>query len=96
MATSPEDTDRNVRRVVQVLMTMAEVEASDVAAYLGVGRSSLYERLSGKRRFTVAEVSKLAKFFDVDPGVFFTDPRALLRQRVTIGDTGRLLSSRAA
>lgn len=88
--------DDNVRRVVRMLMSLSGASAEDLAPVLSISRSAMFQRLNGTSRFTVAELSKLAGHFDIDPGMFFSDPRSLLRQRATIGDTGRLLSSQSA
>ncbi len=99
MAPTSVDVDRNVRRVVQLLMTAGEVEPTDVAAHLGLGRSSFYERLNGKRRFTVQELAKLADYFSVAPGTFFVDPRELLASSSSLSratGVSRVLAGQAA
>jgi len=85
------DTEQNVRRVVQVLMTLYQAKPADVAEALGISRTSFYDRLSGKSHFTIIEIAKLAEFFSISPGIFFSDPRKLVSQA-----TGVLLSSAAA
>lgn len=79
-----------------MLMSVSGSTAEDLAPVLSISRSAIFQRLNGTSRFTVAELAKLADHFDVDPGMFFADPRGLLRQRATIRAEGRLLSSRAA
>ncbi len=93
---SPAEVDGNVRRVVKMLMSVSGDSAEDLAPVLSVSRSAMFQRLNGTSRFTVAELASLADHFDVDPGMFFSDPQTLLRRRATIGAEGRLLSSRAA
>lgn len=78
VATKESDADRNVRLVVQMLMAANEADAAAIAVVLGVARSGVYERLSGKRRITIDDVRKLATYFGVDPGVFFVEPRRLV------------------
>jgi len=95
VATEKSDADRNVRLVVQMLMAANEVDAGALAEVLGVARKSVYERLGGNRRFTVNDLRRLADYFAVDPGVFFTEPRRLIGASATIRDQGRLLSSAA-
>lgn len=74
---SGESVEANVRHVVKALMGLNDTAPADLAAALRIGRSSLSERMTGKRRFTVAEVYDLAAFFRVKPGLFFQDPQEL-------------------
>ncbi len=64
-------------------MSLRGVSASELAVYLGIGKTSLSERLTGKRRFTNAEVADMAELFRVSPAVFFTSSDSLLDSSAT-------------
>jgi hypothetical protein len=71
--------DEKVRRVARMLIAQADGEnALTLARHLGLGRTPIYDRLRGIKPFTVAEVSAMAEYFGVAPGVFFEGPQALL------------------
>jgi len=66
-----EDVDRNIATVIRALCAIRGVPQTKVAADLGMSTSALRERMSGKRRFTAAEVAAFARYLDVKPGKFF-------------------------
>lgn len=71
---SGESVEANVRHIVRALMGLNDTSPAELAKVLGIGRSSLSERMTGKRRFTIAEVYDMAAFFKVKPGLFFRNP----------------------
>jgi transcriptional regulator with XRE-family HTH domain len=78
-----------VPRIVRTLMAARAVSLSELAEHLGIGRSSLSERLTGKRRFTLAEVADMADYFEVSPAVFFEDPANLIGAYASSEQGGR-------
>jgi transcriptional regulator with XRE-family HTH domain len=65
------------------------VSQAKLAADLHMAQASLSRRLTGEVPFDIDELAKIARYFGVPLG-------RLLGDAATIGDTGRLLSSRAA
>jgi antitoxin component HigA of HigAB toxin-antitoxin module len=74
-----EEVDKAVPRILKALMALHGTDPAAVADHLGIAKSSLSERMTGKRRFTVVEIAKLAQFFKVSPATFFEDPASLVR-----------------
>jgi hypothetical protein len=71
------DVDANVRKVVKTLLFVNDMTADDLAEQLKMSRSTLYTRLAvkGKKsRFTVAEVYRMARLFNVTVGTFYAPP----------------------
>lgn len=70
----------NVRRVVHVLMTVRGVDVGQLADVLGLKRGATYNRLQfgGRVRFSVAEIYRMARVFDVPASVFFEPVEDLL------------------
>ncbi|MCA1842314.1 MAG: helix-turn-helix transcriptional regulator [Actinobacteria bacterium] len=66
-----EDVDRNVAVVLKMLCAARGVSMVKVARDLHMSESALRERVSGKRRFTAAEVVAFARYLKVRPGRFF-------------------------
>lgn len=93
VATNSRDPDRNVRTVVKMLMAANNVDPAGLAVALGVARNTVYLRLSGERRFTIADLDRLAEYFEVDAGLFFSDPKELFADRRPLAP--RRISSRA-
>lgn len=74
------EADRRARTVVQILMTSHNVDAPKLAEVLRLSRPAVTLKLRGRRRFTVAELYELARYFEVDPAIFFEDPREMLSE----------------
>lgn len=76
---SDDDPNRRVRAVVRMLLAMREETKDSLIFPLGISRSAVYAKMrpSGPG-FTVTELVRLARHFQVDPGVFLDGPRALL------------------
>lgn len=80
------DLQANISRVVRGLMGLAGVaHQSDLAEVLGVSRSGVTEKLNGDRRWTVEDLQKLAKRFEVPVSVFYADPATVLNTLSTNG-----------
>jgi hypothetical protein len=74
--------DRRARTVVAMLMARDGMDQQGLADVLGLkSRAAGGHKLTGVRRFTVAELARIAAHFEVDPGVFFEDPLELLSGR---------------
>lgn len=73
--------ERNVSRVVNVLLAALGQERQDLAEPLGVTRAQVSNRLNGKTKLTVRDLEALAKHFDLPPEVFFRDPAELFDRR---------------
>lgn len=76
---SGAEIERNLPRVVRMLMGLRGASTGDLAGCLRIHEQSVRDRLTGKCRFTFAEVADLVEFFDVPPEVFFEDPAERLR-----------------
>lgn len=68
---SDEDAERNVGRVVKTLATASGTQIQELADLLGMHLNGLSDRIAGRRQFRVAELAALARYFEVDAGVFF-------------------------
>jgi transcriptional regulator with XRE-family HTH domain len=75
---SEHEADWRARTIVQLLMTGHGVDAPKLAGILRLSRPAVTLKLRGHRRFTVAELFELARYFEVDPAIFFEDPKKLL------------------
>jgi transcriptional regulator with XRE-family HTH domain len=71
-----------VPRIVRTLMAARATTPTELAEHLGIGRSSLSERMNGHRRFTLAEVAEMSSYFGVSPAIFFGHPDDLIRSAV--------------
>lgn len=80
---SGAEAEETVRRTTRVLMSLRGVTPAELAAYLQIGKTSLSERLTGKRRFTNAEVADMAVLFGVSPAAFFATSESLLDSSAT-------------
>jgi len=65
------DVDKNIATVLKALCAIRGVTLAQLAADHGMSPSAIHERMSGKRRFTAAEVAAFARYLDVKPGKFF-------------------------
>lgn len=54
-------------------MELRNLTQAEVAKGAGIAVSTVSSVLSGKRKLTREHIGKLAKFFNVSPGVFFDD-----------------------
>jgi hypothetical protein len=64
--TVADETDATIRRSIQTLIRVRDADRDDIAAQLGVHRSTFYRRLGGHGApFTAGEVAVLAAFFGV-------------------------------
>lgn len=66
-----QNVDHNIAVVLKMLCAVRGVTLAKLAADHGMSPSAIHERMSGKRRFTAAEVSAFAQYLDVKPGRFF-------------------------
>jgi hypothetical protein len=72
------DAEANVREVARLFMTLNHLDTEGLATVIGISRASAYERLNGRRAFTLGELAVMAEHFDVPPSVFLMGPRALI------------------
>jgi hypothetical protein len=81
--------DANVREVVWTMLGARRQKPAELALRLGISKSAIYSRLSGKTVFTVSEVAMMSEHFDIPPSVFFAGNSALLVGRgvATAGST---------
>jgi transcriptional regulator with XRE-family HTH domain len=66
-----------VRRVAKALLAAHDVAPAELALRLGVGKTAIYNRLSGEKPFTLDETAAMSEFFGVPVGAFFAGPAAL-------------------
>lgn len=79
---SPTDAEANVRKNVRTFLAVKGMTSADLARHLGMATSRCSERMTGKVRFTIAELWDIAHFLDVPVELFFLDPEeALFRSR---------------
>ena len=58
--------------MLEHLIEAKGVKQVEVARGAGIAESTLSEVLAGKRKLTRGQVEKLARYFHVEPGVFFS------------------------
>ncbi|MFA5650015.1 MAG: helix-turn-helix transcriptional regulator [Proteiniphilum sp.] len=58
--------------ILSSLIKERKVNKKDVAEHIGVARSTLNNVLEGKSYLNSRQIEKLAEFFDVPAGYFFT------------------------
>lgn len=78
----------DIAKVVRVLMQLTDTSLDDLAAALGVAKSSASARLNGHTRFLADDVADLATLFQVEPGIFFLPMdkvKERLRSSVSLG-----------
>lgn len=75
VAVENPDEGTDIGTVVKLLIEAHGGDYTEVANALVMSRSSLSERITGKRQWKGAELSALARFFSVSPSVFFIPPR---------------------
>ena len=85
--------DERVRLVVRMLLGMHEMSEIELGRRLGLARTPIYNRMQGRKAFTVAEVAAMAELFEVPPGAFLSGPNALL---AASGDVSIKTSARGA
>jgi len=56
--------------MLQSFLDSHRVSQVEVAKATGIAESTISEVLSGKRKLTQGQISKLARYFHVEPGVF--------------------------
>lgn len=61
------DADSHVREVVWTMLGARRQKPAELALRLGISKSAIYSRLSGKTVFTVAEVAAMGEHFDLPP-----------------------------
>lgn len=61
--------------ILSSLIHERKVNKKDVAAYIGVARSTLNNVLEGRSYLNSRQIEKLAEFFDVPAGYFFTSKK---------------------
>jgi transcriptional regulator with XRE-family HTH domain len=72
------DVGRDAATIVGMLAAANGATVVQLAELIGVSRAAIYARLAGETRFTLSDLATLAEHFEVDPGIFFQDPRQLL------------------
>lgn len=70
--------DDKIRLVVRMLLAAREMTTIDLGRQLGLGRTPIYDRMQGRKPFTVAEVAAMADMFNVPVSVLFGGPGELL------------------
>jgi plasmid maintenance system antidote protein VapI len=71
--TSSPDESRRLRKTLAHRNDAMQVPKAEVARATGVPRSTISNDLSGRRQISKYNVSKLARYFSVDPGVFLRE-----------------------
>jgi transcriptional regulator with XRE-family HTH domain len=89
-APTPGTASENVRMVVKMLLAASDMTALEMGRRLGLSRTPLYDRMQGRKPFTVDELAKLVELFHAPVGMFFAGPDAMLgRGRSTQETFGR-------
>lgn len=87
-------TDDKIRLVAKMLLAAHGMTTLDLGQRLGLGRTPIYDRMQGRKPFTVAEVAAMAEEFAVPVAVFFAGPDALIsRVQDGTGITGQFFQA---
>lgn len=66
-----------IGKKIKALMTVRNMKRSELAEKLGISYNTLTKKLNGKREFSINEVLKIKKIFDMDvelcANIFFND-----------------------
>lgn len=89
---SDEDLFANVSAVARELVHITGMDPEDLGHVIGAKRATIYAKLHGSRRFTTAELARLAKYFEVPADTFFK-PAGDLRTEMLAAIRSRCLSS---
>ena len=74
--------DATTSKVVRMLSAYQGEQMEDVAHAIGMERSKLYRRLSGKSSWMASEVGRLADHFGVSVSMFYEGPEGLITSRL--------------
>lgn len=76
-----DDVDRNATLVVRGLMGFAGLRsAAELADVVDIKLGTLYNRLNKGKPWLASELAELARYFEVDPGIFYKDIRTLVAE----------------
>jgi transcriptional regulator with XRE-family HTH domain len=67
----------NIRLTVRALLAVREMTALELGQHLGLSRARIYDRMQGRKAFTVDEVAYMSRLFNVPVQVLFDGPDAL-------------------
>jgi transcriptional regulator with XRE-family HTH domain len=67
-APTPGTASENVRMVVKMLLAASDMTALEMGRRLGLSRTPLYDRMQGRKPFTVDELAKLVELFHAPVG----------------------------
>jgi transcriptional regulator with XRE-family HTH domain len=73
--------DQRVARVVKIMLAVREENQGDLGRALGLDSGQISRVMNGRRRWSLAELEAMAHHFNVDIGIFFEEPEALVRSR---------------
>lgn len=81
----PYDSGTPVRermgRVIRMVMKGRGVTGRDLARVLDCSEAQVSNRLAGHIAFRADELVAVARLLNVEPGLFFSDPESILRNR---------------
>lgn len=73
------DVDQNATLVIRGLMGFSGIgSAAELADVVDIKLGTLYNRLNKGKPWLASELAELARFFDVDPGIFYKDVDTLV------------------
>ena len=87
-ARTPTIADENVSTVVRMLFAAKRGTPDELARFLGISRSTVFEKLNGNRRWYAAEVQGLADYFSAPIQTFYAGPGGLLPTNCDYAGTG--------
>lgn len=74
-----EYTETELPARVAALMLDRGITQQQLGQAIGLPQQAIHKSLHGQRRFSVADLCKLAKYFDVTPGELLAGPDASTR-----------------
>lgn len=72
-------TEEQARLVLDALMRYRRITGAEMSRRVGLTRQSLHDKLRGKNRVSLNDVSRFAEVLGVEPAVFFSDPDGAVR-----------------
>lgn len=71
----------NVSAVVRMMLAARNEKFDVLVPALGIGRTTTFEKVSGRRRWYAEEVQALAEYFELPVGAFYAGPMRLVRDQ---------------
>lgn len=69
-----------------MLLAAKRTNPDELARFLNVARSTVFDKISGKRRWYASEVQALADYFNVPVAKFYAGAESLIHEMMMLGN----------